>query len=88
MRRGLSMIIDQSLLRKPTESPAGFLTSVLDPIPALELSTTEISPRVALVTQSAARVGIREISPGTTLVAEPSWSGAIAMSRTQGCPTT
>ena len=72
VRRGLSMIIDQGLLRKPTESPAGFLTSVLDPISALELSTTEISPRAALVTQSDARVGIREISPGTSLVTEPS----------------
>jgi FkbM family methyltransferase len=72
VRRGLSMIIDQGLLRKPTESPAGFLTSMLDPIPALELTTTEISPRAAVVTQSSARVGIREISPGTTLVTEPS----------------
>ena len=72
VRRGLSMIVDQALLRKPTESPADFLTSVLDPIPALELSTTEISPRAALVNWSTAKVAVREISPGTTLVTEPS----------------
>jgi FkbM family methyltransferase len=72
IRRGLSMTVDPGLLHRPTESPAGFLTSVLDPIPALELTTTEISRRAALVTQSSSRVAVREISPGTTLVTEPS----------------
>jgi FkbM family methyltransferase len=72
VRRGMSMIVDSDLFRKPTESPAGFLTSVLEPIPTLEFATTEISPRAALVSSSTARVAVREISPGTTLITEPS----------------
>ncbi len=71
--RGLFVIVDPSISRRPPESPAGILgllTSLLDRLPA-PLKVTEVSPRAAVVTQIGARVTIEEISPGTTLVTEP-----------------
>jgi FkbM family methyltransferase len=68
--RGLNVVVDSAITRRRRESPASFLSSLLDRLPMLGLTVTEAG-FAAVVSAAGSRLKAQEVSPGVVVVTDP-----------------